>query len=290
MHTLCTAGRGYWPAHPVPWPMPRLLPSCLAACLVLSAALPLQARPAHLVVANIALPESVWPSRREQVLALLTRATPDVLVVQDVHTQGKNPLEVCSLAQPLRMHCDFVSADPPSQQHRRGTALLSARPVVEDGATLLHAQDGSAPVAAGYLRLLVGQQQVRLYTASLVAGQQHHQRRLRQAADLRNWMASHAPAPTTLIAGRFGSQHAELQQLMPGLRAARRSAGTAQAHGLDVLYQNQQTRLHALTLLELQAPPPVQPAADAPAMPAPAPLLLGLVVELELPQQPSGGA
>lgn len=267
--------------------MPRLLPRCIALCLVLSAALPLQARPAHLVVANIALPESVWPSRREQVLALLTRATPDVLVVQDVHIQGSSPVDVCSLAQPLRMHCDFVSADPPSRPHRRGTALLSARPVMEDGATLLHAQDGSAPVAAGYLRLQVGQQQVRLYTASLVAGQQHHPRRLRQAADLRNWMTSHAPAATTLIAGRFGSQHAELQQLMPGLRAARRSAGTAQAHGLDVLYQNQQARLHAVTLLELQEPAPLRQGADAPA--SPAPLLLGLVVELEL-QQPSAEA
>ena len=99
-------------------------------------------------------------------------------------------------------------------------------------------------------------------------------------------MNSHAPAPATLIAGRFGSQHAELQQLMPGLRAARRSAA-AQAHGLDVLYQNQQARLHAVNLLELQEPAPLRQGADAPA--SPAPLLLGLVVELEL-QQPSAEA
>lgn len=257
----------------------RFLPLLVLTTALLACA-QAQARSTPLVVANLELPASVWPAQQDAVMAILSQAAPDVVVVQGVDTHGNTPPSACALAQLLHMHCDFVTADPPSMPHRRGTALLSAHPVLEDGASLLHGQDGSAPVAAGYLRLLLHGKTIALYSASLQGGIARRQTRLRQAADLRRWMASHPQSTATVVVARFGSGHEELVQLMPDFRTARRNPGSGSAHGLDVLYRSRQAQLQATTTLELQLP---GDQADAGSPLASAPVLLGIVVELELP-------
>lgn len=256
----------------------------LLLCAAALASVPAPAQDSRLVVANLLLPDSVWPAQRADIIQVLTHTRPDVLAIQQVLGQGQQPPDVCALAQPLAMHCDFVSADPPSKPLRRGMALLSARRILEDGASLLHGEDGSAPVAAGYWRLSLGQTPVNLYSASLSPGPALQQRRLHQARDLRDWMASHAPAGAAIVVARFGARHSELLQLMPGLHTARKGIGSDAAHGLDVLYPPGQARLTATTLLELE--PPAASADTAPPAVAPphprSKQLLGIVVELEL--------
>lgn len=259
--------------------------TCLLASCWLWTSLPAVAQPDSLVVANLSLPASVWPGQREAVIELLGHAGVDVVLIQQVRSHDRQAPEICNLAVPLQMHCDFVSADPPSLATRQGLAMLSRRPIVEDGASLLHGEDGSAPVAAGYWRLQIGTQAINLYSASLASGQRLQQRRQRQASDLRDWMASHDPALANVVVARFGSRHAELLQLMPGLGTARKSLGPEQAHGLDVLYPPERLRLKASTVLELHgpAPPGDDPANTPAAQPA---QMLGIVVELELPAAP----
>ena len=263
---------------------PRLLPCFLASCWLWTG-LPAHAQPDSLVVANLSLPDSVWPRQREAVIELLGQAGVDVVLIQQVRSHDRQPPEICSLAVPLHMHCDFVSADPPSQARRHGLAMLSRRRILEEGASLLHGEDGSAPVAAGYWRLQVAQQAINVYSASLASGQHLLQRRQRQASDLRDWMASHDPALASVVVARFGSRHTELLQLMPGLDTARKALDQKQAHGLDVLYPPSRLRLKASTVLELHHPAP--PSTNAGSTPAALPAqMLGIVVELELPASP----
>ena len=256
--------------------------TCLLACCCLVAASNAVARPAQqvLVVANLLLPAQAWPSRQAEITGLLQQAAVDVVLVQQVQALDRQPPSLCRLAGPLRMQCDFVSADPPSLARRQGTVMLSRLPVIEDGASLLHGKDDSPPVAAGYWRLQWAQRAINLYSASLAEGSGLGQRRLQQASDLRQWMASHDPAAASVVVARFGSAHAELLQLMPGLTTSRLPRGPGQAHGLDVLYPPQRLQLQASRQLEL--PQPAAEQTDGAASTTPA-QVLGIVVTLQLP-------
>lgn len=257
--------------------------TCLLACCCLGAASNAVARSGQqpLVVANLLLPDQAWPSRQDEITRLLQQAAVDVVLVQQAQAHDRQPPALCRLAGPLHMQCDFVTVDPPSLPLRQGTVMLSRLPVIEDGASLLHGKDDSPPVAAGYWRLQWGQQAINLYSASLATGSGLDQRRQQQASDLRRWMASHDPALASVVVARFGSPHAELLRLMPGLATARQPRGPGQAHGLDVLYPPQRLQLLASSRLELPPPPPGQ-AGEA-VHSAPAPRLLGIVVSLQLP-------
>lgn len=257
--------------------------TCLLTCCCLGATSNAVARPGQqaLVVANLLLPADAWPARQGEITRLLQQAAVDVVLVQQVQASDRQPPSLCRLAGPLHMQCDFVTVDPPSMPRRQGTVMLSRLPVIEDGASLLHGNDDSPPVAAGYWRLQWGQQAINLYSASLASGSGLSHRRLQQASDLRHWMASHDPAAASVVVARFGSSHAELLQLMPGLATSRQSRGPGQAHGLDVLYPPQRLQLQASTWLEL--PPSTTGQPDQALRSTPAPLLLGIVVSLQLP-------
>ena len=261
------------------------------ACL-LGSTLPVQALASQpLVVANLSLPETVWPAEREAVVSVLTQAQPSVIVVQDVSSSGKAGPAVCALARELRMHCDFVSADPPRLPLRRGTVLMSALPLRDDGASLLHGGARAQPVAAGYLAIDLPAHRLAVYSASLAPGSEQIGTRVRQAADLRRWLASHPPAQITLVFARFASTPGQLRLLMPGFATTRSGNGDNAAHGLDVLYRPTQARWLATTTLALEPPPPVTQAAGMQGsgptrLPASAGTLLGVMVELALPDPP----
>lgn len=271
-----------------------LAPGTLAAPHAAAAAQP------ELSVATLLLP--TWQGaeaerRRTQLMAVLDDLKPQVVSLQQVQQKGRdNP--ACWLAQRLRYSCDFITADPPSQPLRLGSALLSRLPVNEDGITLLHPVGRYS--AAGMLRVPLGAGQVNIYTARLRPDPDTPQARRHRANDLMRWIAATADGHPSVIAGDFGATAEELVRELPGYQPARRnpsekmprmpSPSTPQAvggHGLDLLFPvksfsgvRQQVvqlpadgdlpavRLGMMATLRLQDPAPL---ATDPAEPDPAP-------------------
>ncbi|MCC7635223.1 endonuclease/exonuclease/phosphatase family protein [Stenotrophomonas rhizophila] len=208
---------------------------------------PAEPQPRLLTVATLELPsqdEAQWQQQRDQVLQLLQGLQPDVIAVQRVlQTQGRNP--ACWLATRLRYSCDFVTADPPSQALRHGSAMLTRLPVSEDGVTLLHPPGLYS--AAGMLRVKLREELVNIYVARLRPEQDQAQVRQHQTSDLMTWIGATAEGLPSLIAGDFAADTAELVRSSPGFQPARKNpgervdppsaAGSARGHGLDVLFQ-----------------------------------------------------
>ena len=231
----------------------------------------------ELRVVNLIQPEGDWDSLRAPLLDLLQPMGADIIIIHGVSSRSRAGPPACQLARPLRMHCDFVTADPPSHARRHGTALLSARPLLDDGVTLLHGDDQVAPVAAGFLRLDVDGLGVDVYVASLAPGARHRASRQRQAADLRQWMAARGEG-LKLVAANFGASGAELKGLMPGLRASRTvllPTMADAAHGLDLLFP-QQCRLLETRRLALITAGTEGGEIDT-----------GILVQLQLPAPPA---
>lgn len=239
MRILSTGVTAGWPG----WLLALVLSSAAAPAL----ATPVRADGPLLRVATLELPTleaGQWEQRRDQVLALLETLQPDVIAVHRVlQTQGRNP--ACWLASRLRYSCDFVTADPPSQPVRHGSAMLSRLPVSEDGVTLLHPPGQYS--AAGLLRIKLQDEQVNVYVARLRPDPDDAQVRRHQTSDLMTWIGATADGLPSLIAGDFSAESVDLVRGTPGFQPARRNpgeridppsaAGTARGHGLDVLFQ-----------------------------------------------------
>jgi endonuclease/exonuclease/phosphatase family metal-dependent hydrolase len=238
----------------------RLLPTVVAGrwhgwfllLLLTTPALPAAARqseapPRLLRIATLELPaadEAQWEQRRDQLLQVLEGLQPDVIAVQRVlQTKGGNP--ACWLATRLRYSCDFVTADPPSQPLRHGSAMLSRLPVAEDGVTLLHPPGRFS--AAGMLRVNLQDEQVNIYVARLRPDPDEALVRKHQTSDLMTWIGATSDGLPSLIAGDFSADTDELVRSSPGFQPARKNpgervdppsaAGIAGGHGLDVLFQ-----------------------------------------------------
>ncbi|MET0129513.1 MAG: endonuclease/exonuclease/phosphatase family protein [Stenotrophomonas chelatiphaga] len=208
---------------------------------------PAEESPRLLKIATLELPtldESQWQQRRDQVLQMLQAMQPDVIAVQRVEqSQGSNP--ACWLASRLRYSCDFVTADPPSQPRRHGSAMLTRLPVTDDGVTLLHPPGRFS--AAGMLRVKLQEDLVNVYVARLRPDPDDVRIRRHQASDLMTWIGATAEGLPSLIAGDFSADAAELVSIAPGFQPARKNpgeradppslAGAARGHGLDVLFQ-----------------------------------------------------
>jgi len=167
-----------------------------------------------------------------------------VIAVQRVlQTQGRNP--ACWLASRLRYSCDFVTADPPSQPLRHGSAMLTRLPVTDDAVTLLHPPGQFS--AAGMLRVKLREELINIYVARLRPEPDDAQIRRHQTTDLMTWIGATADGLPSLIAGDFSAEITELVGSTPGFQPARKNpgervdppslAGAARGHGLDVLFQ-----------------------------------------------------
>ncbi|WNH52655.1 endonuclease/exonuclease/phosphatase family protein [Stenotrophomonas oahuensis] len=208
-----------------------------------------EAAPRLLKVATLELPEqddSQWQQRREQVLQLLESLQPDVITVQRVAQDKSRNNRACWLAVRLRYSCDFVTADPPSQPLRQGSAMLSRLEVVEDGVTLLHPPGRYS--AAGMLRVKQGEDLINVYVARLWPEPDEAAIRRHQTSDLMTWIGATADGLPSLIAGAFAASTDELVSSSPGFQPARKNPGerveppsvagsATRAHGLDVLFQ-----------------------------------------------------
>ncbi len=198
-----------------------------------------------LTVASLHLPGEAaqWAAQRERVLALLASLQPDVIAIHDVRQTPQHPDPACWLARQLGYGCDFVTADPPSQPLRHGSALLSRHGVAEDGLTLLHGPDQFS--AAGMQRLQLGPHLLNVYLACIHPQPDTRDARAHQAADLHAWIAATHDGEPSLIVGDFAAPTDELVRYLPGFQPARRNPtrrpGNAippgHSHGADVLYQ-----------------------------------------------------
>ncbi len=206
-----------------------------------------EAAPRLVRIATLELPvgdEAEWEQRRDQVLQVLEVLQPDIIAVQRVQqSQGRNP--ACWLATRLRYSCDFVTADPPSQRLRHGSAMLSRLPVAEDGVTLLHPPGQFS--AAGMLRVKLQEELINIYVARLRPEPDEAVVRQHQTGDLMTWISATSDGLPSLIAGDFSADTDELVRSSPGFQPTRRNpgervdppslAGAASGHGLDVLFQ-----------------------------------------------------
>lgn len=277
-------------------PSPSLL-LCVGLMVPASAVLGSPASATHMAeisVATLQLPQRddpAWERRRLDIARVLGELRPDVISVHQVMQEGRrNP--ACWLAVQLRYSCDFITADPPSQPERHGSAMLSRIKVEEDGVTLLHPPGRYS--AAGMMRLsLADGSDVNVYVARLrpqpdTAGSRQH-----QANDLMAWIAATSDGHPSLISGDFAANSSELVRSTPGFQPARRnpsartenhnggsaSASIATSHGMDVLFQVKSFIGLRQQRIELPA------ERDLPALP------LGVLATLRLqpPEKGDGG-
>lgn len=229
-------------------PLPLLL--CIGLSLVPQV---LRAEPdppsmlAELSVASLRLPaqdDPAWEGRREAIAHLLDTLQPDVIAVQQVRQDGRrNP--ACWLATRLRYSCDFITADPPSQAQRHGSAMLSRLRVDEDGVTLLHPPGRYS--AAGMMRVTVADHPLNIYVARLRPEPDTIESRQHQANDLMAWIAATAEGHPSVVAGDFAASSSDVVRVLPGFQpSGRNPSGRADrglpghagdGHGLDVLFQ-----------------------------------------------------
>jgi endonuclease/exonuclease/phosphatase family metal-dependent hydrolase len=186
---------------------------------------------------NLEQDRNDWPARRTGIVAALQRLQPDAIALQEVLQTAELPNQAQWLAAQLGYHCHFISADPPSRSQRRGNALLTRLPVLEEAETLLHPFEDYS--VAGLVRVDLHGQPVNLYFTRLHAERDGGASRREQADDLMVWIDATAEGVPSLLAGGFFAA-ADAPELAPlsarfddsaaRLRGAR---GEASRNGLD---------------------------------------------------------
>lgn len=168
-----------------------------------------------LSLVHLFLKGDAWLDKAPDLIRLIQPLEADLMVIHGVAAPGREPL-ACQLAKPLRMHCDFITADPPSQKQRRGLLILSSRPLLDEGVTLLHGGEGYRPSAAGRLQIAINHAPLSVYAATL--GENGAKRRAvqQQTDDLRHWMTSY-PAGASLVMASTGTT-SWAPVLIPGWR------------------------------------------------------------------------
>ncbi|MDV0440752.1 endonuclease/exonuclease/phosphatase family protein [Xanthomonas sacchari] len=142
-----------------------------------------------------------WNARRERIVAALQRLHPDAIALQEVVQTPEIPNQAQWLAARLGYHCHFISPDPPSRPQRRGNALLTRLPVLEEAETLLHPLEDYS--VAGLVRVDLHGQPVNLYFTRLHAARDGGASRRGQAEDLMAWIDATAEGVPSLLAGGF---------------------------------------------------------------------------------------
>ncbi|MDL5366259.1 endonuclease/exonuclease/phosphatase family protein [Xanthomonas sp. NCPPB 2654] len=187
---------------------------------------------------NLEQDRNDWPARRVRIVDALRRLQPDAIALQEVLQTPELPNQAHWLAAQLGYHCHFISADPPSRPQRRGNALLTRLPVLEEAETLLHPFEDYS--VAGLVRVDLHGQPVNLYFTRLHAERDGGANRREQADDLMAWIDATAEGVPALLAGGFFAA-ADAPELAPlaarfgdsdaRLRGAR--AEEAPRNGLD---------------------------------------------------------
>ncbi|WP_369981069.1 endonuclease/exonuclease/phosphatase family protein [Xanthomonas bundabergensis] len=226
--------------HRLGWLLLALVAHAGAQALPAGLPLPLPPVPTatlSVVSLNLEQDRNDWPARRVRLVDALQRLQPDAIALQEVLQTAQLPNQAQWLAAQLGYHCHFISADPPSRPQRRGNALLTRLPVLEEAETLLHPFEDYS--VAGLVRVDLHGQPVNLYFTRLHADRDGGASRREQADDLMAWIDATAEGVPSLLAGGFFAA-ADAPELAPlsarfGDSAARlRGArGDAARTGLD---------------------------------------------------------
>lgn len=186
---------------------------------------------------NLEQDRNDWPARRVRIVEALQRLQPDAVALQEVLQTAQLPNQAQWLAAQLGYHCHFISADPPSRPQRRGNALLTRLPVLEEAETLLHPFEDYS--VAGLVRVDLRGQPVNLYFTRLHAERDGGASRREQADDLMAWIDATAEGVPSLLAGGFFAA-ADAPELAPlaarfgdGDARLRGARGDAPRNGLD---------------------------------------------------------
>ncbi len=181
----------------------------LLAAAVHAQALPSVVTPVHgapgaaltIVTLNLAQERDAWPTHGERLVEALQRLHPDAIAVQEVLQTPDMPNQAQWLAARLGYHCHFISPDPPSRPQRRGNALLTHLPVLEEAETLLHPSEDYS--VAGLVRVELHGQALNLYFTRLHAARDGSANRREQVDDLMTWIHATAEGVPSLLAGGF---------------------------------------------------------------------------------------
>lgn len=198
---------------------------------------PAPAATLSVVSLNLEQDRNDWPARRVRLVDALQRLQPDAIALQEVLQTPELPNQAQWLAAQLGYHCHFISPDPPSRPQRRGNALLTRLPVLEQAETLLHPFEDYS--VAGLVRVDLHGQPVNLYFTRLHAERDGGASRREQADDLMAWIDATAEGVPSLLAGGFYAA-ADAPDLAP-LAARfgdsdarlRRAGGDSARNGLD---------------------------------------------------------
>lgn len=142
-----------------------------------------------------------WPARRVRIVDALQRLQPDAIALQEVLQTPELPNQAQWLAAQLHYHCHFISPDPPSRGTRRGNALLTRLPVLEEAETLLHPFEAYS--VAGLVRVELRGRPLNLYFTRLHADPAGSANRREQADDLMAWIDATDDGVPSLLAGGF---------------------------------------------------------------------------------------
>ncbi|KLD78341.1 endonuclease/exonuclease/phosphatase family protein [Xanthomonas hyacinthi] len=224
------AGAQALPAH-LPSSVPPPLPP------------PAPAATLSMVSLNLEQDRNDWPARRVRIVEALQRLQPDAIALQEVLQTAELPNQAQWLAAQLGYHCHFISADPPSRPQRRGNALLTRLPVLEEAETLLHPFEDYS--VAGLVRVDLHGQPVNLYFTRLHAVRDGGASRREQTDDLMAWIDATAEGVPSLLAGGFFAA-ADAPELVP--LAARFGDSDARLRGTrgDALRNGLDPRVFAL--------------------------------------------
>ncbi|WP_045727258.1 endonuclease/exonuclease/phosphatase family protein [Xanthomonas sp. GPE 39] len=160
-----------------------------------------------IVTLNLAQERGAWPAHGERLVEALQRLHPDAIALQEVLQTPDMPNQAQWLAARLGYHCHFISPDPPSRPQRRGNALLTRLPVLEEAQTLLYPSEDYS--VAGLVRVKLHGQAVNLYFTRLHATRNGSANRREQVDDLMAWIQATAEGiPSLLAGGFFATAHA----------------------------------------------------------------------------------
>ena len=192
--------------HRLGWLLLALVTHAGAQALPAGLPLPPPAPPAptatlSVVSLNLEQDRNDWPARRVHLVDALQRLQPDAIALQEVLQTSELPNQAQWLAAQLGYHCHFISADPPSRPQRRGNALLTRLPVLEEAETLLHPFEDYS--VAGLVRVDLHGQPVNLYFTRLHAERDGGASRREQVDDLMAWIDATAEGVPSLLAGGF---------------------------------------------------------------------------------------
>ena len=157
----------------------------------------------QIVTLNLYHDKDDWPSRRVQIVEKLKQLQPDVIALQEVIQRESLINQAEWLAGQLGYQWHFTSTDPADKPQRYGNAVLTRHPILGRGQKFLRPLDDSR--TAAFLRIDLGGRTLNVYATHLHWTDGGGAIRVRQVADLMEYIAATSEGLPSIVAGDFNS-------------------------------------------------------------------------------------